>query len=149
MLPNANELIEELEDMGITVNINIPALEKIVSQSKYNNLNCVVENDYPIAKFAPTVISPGKLAFKRLVDIIGGIVGTILSLPIILIVAIPLKLESSGPLIFKQQRVGKNGRIFNIYKLRSMYEDAEERKKFCKSKIKWTDICSKWITTRE
>lgn len=129
MLPNANELIEELEDMGITVNINIPALEKIVSQSKYNNLNCVVENDYPIAKFAPTVISPGKLAFKRLVDIIGGIVGTILSLPIILIVAIPLKLESSGPLIFKQQRVGKNGRIFNIYKLRSMYEDAEERKK--------------------
>ncbi len=99
MLPNANELIEELEDMGITVNINIPALEKIVSQSKYNNLNCVVENDYPIAKFAPTVISPGKLAFKRLVDIIGGIVGTILSLPIILIVAIPLKLESSGPLI--------------------------------------------------
>ena len=89
----------------------------------------VVENDYPIAKFAPTVISPGKLAFKRLVDIIGGIVGTILSLPIILIVAIPLKLESSGPLIFKQQRVGKNGRIFNIYKLRSMYEDAEERKK--------------------
>lgn len=61
MLPNANELIEELEDMGITVNINIPALEKIVSQSKYNNLNCVVENDYPIAKFVPTVISPASL----------------------------------------------------------------------------------------
>ena len=48
---------------------------------------------------------------------------------IILIVAIPLKIESPGPLIFKQQRVGKNGRIFNIYKLRSMYQDAEERKK--------------------
>lgn len=52
-----------------------------------------------------------------------------MSLPIILIVAIPLKIESPGPLIFKQQRVGKNGRIFNIYKLRSMYQDAEERKK--------------------
>ena len=129
MLPEYNEIIEELEDMGITVNVNIPSLEKIVTESKYNNLNCVIESDYPMAQFAPTVISPGKLALKRFVDIIGGIVGTVLSLPIILIVAIPLKIESPGPLIFKQQRVGKNGRIFNIYKLRSMYQDAEERKK--------------------
>ena len=127
MLPEYNEIIEELEDMGITVNVNIPSLEKIVTESKYNNLNCVIESDYPMAQFAPTVMSPGKLALKRFVDIIGGIVGTVLSLPIILIVAIPLKIES--PLIFKQQRVGKNGRIFNIYKLRSMYQDAEERKK--------------------
>lgn len=129
MLPEYNEIIEELEDMGITVNVNIPSLEKIVTESKYNNLNCVIESDYPMAQFAPTVISPGKLALKRFVDITGGIVGTVLSLPIILIVAIPLKIESPGPLIFKQQRVGKNGRIFNIYKLRSMYQDAEERKK--------------------
>lgn len=129
MLPEYNEIIEELEDMGITVNVNIPSLEKIVTESKYNNLNCVIESDYPMAQFAPTVISPGKLALKRFFDIIGGIVGTVLSLPIILIVAIPLKIESPGPLIFKQQRVGKNGRIFNIYKLRSMYQDAEERKK--------------------
>lgn len=129
MLSGASEIIEELEDMGITVNLNIPSLEKIVTESKYNNLSCVVENDYPMAQFTPTIISPGKLALKRFVDILGGIVGTILSAPIILIVAIPLKLESPGPLIFKQQRVGKNGRIFNIYKLRSMYCDAEERKK--------------------
>lgn len=129
MLPEYNEIIEELEDMGITVNVNIPSLEKIVTESKYNNLNCVIESDYPMAQFAPTVISPGKLSLKRFVDIIGAIVGTVLSLPIILIVAIPLKIESPGPLIFKQQRVGKNGRIFNIYKLRSMYQDAEERKK--------------------
>lgn len=129
MLPEYNEIIEELEDMGITVNVNIPSLEKIVTESKYNNLNCVIESDYPMAQFAPTIISPGKLSLKRFVDIIGGIVGTVLSFPIILIVAIPLKIESPGPLIFKQQRVGKNGRIFNIYKLRSMYQDAEERKK--------------------
>lgn len=129
MLPEYNEIIEELEDMGITVSVNIPSLEKIVTESKYNNLNCVIESDYPMAQFAPTVISPGKLSLKRFVDIIGGIVGAVLSLPIILIVAIPLKIESPGPLIFKQQRVGKNGRIFNIYKLRSMYQDAEERKK--------------------
>ena len=129
MLPNASELIEELEDMGVTVNINIPTLENLIAESKYNNINCVVTSDYPMAQLAPTVIEPSKLALKRTVDIIGGLVGSILSLPIILLVAIPLKIESPGPLIFKQQRVGKNGRIFNIYKIRSMYKDAEERKK--------------------
>lgn len=129
MLPNASKLIEELEDMGVTVNINIPTLENLLADSKYNNINCVVESEYPMAQLAPTVISQSNLAFKRVVDILGGLVGSILSLPIILLVAIPLKIESPGPLIFKQQRVGKNGRIFNIYKIRSMYKDAEERKK--------------------
>ena len=97
---------------------------------KYNNLNCVIESDYPMAQFAPTVISPGKLALKRFVDIIGGIVGTVLSLPIILIVAIPLKIESPGPLIFKQERIGLHNKAFQMYKFRSMkVQDASEEKK--------------------
>ena len=68
-------------------------------------------------------------ALKRMLDIVGSLVGCILSIPIIAIVAIPLKLESPGPLVFKQRRVGRNGRVFYIHKLRSMYVDAEERKK--------------------
>ena len=82
-----------------------------------------------MAVFSPTVIPDESLIIKRIIDIIGGIVGSIISAPIILVTAIPLLLESPGPLIFKQQRIGKNGRVFNIYKLRSMYVDAEERKK--------------------
>ena len=50
-------------------------------------------------------------------------------MPIIAITAIPLKLESPARWIFKQKRVGLNGRVFYIHKLRSMYKDAEERKK--------------------
>lgn len=128
-LSGYDELIEEIEDMGVTVYVNIPSLETVVEKSKFDNLNCAVSFDYPMAELAPTVIAPYKLVLKRIVDIIGGIVGCVLSLPIILIVAIPLKLESKGPLIFKQERVGRNGRTFYIYKLRSMYQDAEERKK--------------------
>lgn len=120
--------IEELEDMGIVVNINVPSLEKILSESKFNNLDCEIKTDIPMAIFTPTVHNSTKLAVKRTIDIIGGLVGTIISLPIILITAIPLLIESPGSLIFKQQRIGKNGRLFNIYKLRSMYPDAEERK---------------------
>lgn len=121
-------LIEELEDMGITVHINIPSLEKIIDESKFNNINCKMVSGYPMATFAASVIESNWVIIKRLIDIVLGLLGCILSAPIILITAIPLLIESPGPLIFKQQRVGKNGRLFNIYKLRSMYVDAEERK---------------------
>lgn len=58
-----------------------------------------------------------------------GIVGVILSSPIMLVTAIAIKLDSPGPILFKQTRVGQNGRHFKMYKFRSMYIDAEERKK--------------------
>lgn len=132
-LPAGNEsyitiLIEELEDMGITVHINIPILEKILQNSKFDNINCSMVAGHPVAIFAPAVHNDREIILKKTTDFIGGLLGTVLSLPIILITAIPLLIESPGPLIFKQARVGKNGRIFNIYKLRSMYADAEKRK---------------------
>lgn len=126
---SASSYIEELEDMGITVHVNIPTLENILNESEYDNIKCSVYADYPMATLKAKEHSQGLLAVKRFIDIIGAIVGIIISTPIILITAIPLLIESPGPLIFKQARVGKNGRIFNIYKLRSMYVDAEERKK--------------------
>ncbi len=132
-LPAGNEsyitiLIEELEDMGITVHVNIPILEKILQNSKFDNINCSMVAGHPVAVFAPAVHNDREIILKKTTDFIGGLLGTVLSLPIILITAIPLLIESPGPLIFKQARVGKNGRIFNIYKLRSMYADAEKRK---------------------
>lgn len=123
------ELIEELEDMGIVAIVNIPSMEKIIEDSKFDNFNCMVKSGYPMVVFSPIIEDDTKMFIKRIVDIVGGFVGSLISLPIVLLTAIPLKLESPGPLIFKQQRVGKNGRIFNIYKLRSMYVDADKRKK--------------------
>lgn len=122
-------VVEELEDMGITVYVNISSLEKFVDNSKFDNLNCVVKTGYPMAVLSPAVQNNKLMFIKRCMDIVLGLIGCILSLPIIAITAIPLLIESPGPLIFKQQRVGKNGRLFNIYKLRSMYVDAEERRK--------------------
>lgn len=49
---------------------------------------------------------------KRCMDVVGAVIGCIISIPIIAVVAIPLKLESPGPLFFKQKRVGRNGGIF-------------------------------------
>ena len=66
---------------------------------------------------------------KRAIDIVGAIVGLVITLIVGIVLAPFLLLESPGPLIFKQKRVGVNGRIFDFYKFRSMYADAEERKK--------------------
>lgn len=123
------QIVEELESMGVTVHINVPTLDNMLNKSNFNNISCKIYADYPIATFAAAVHNSGELIVKRAFDFVGALIGIILSTPIIAIVAIPLLIESPGPLFFKQERVGKNGRIFKIYKLRSMYKDAEKRKK--------------------
>ena len=62
-------------------------------------------------------------------DILGGLVGLAITGILTLFIAPAIKLDSPGPVFFAQTRVGKNGRRFKIYKFRSMYQDAEQRKK--------------------
>lgn len=62
---------------------------------------------------------------KRVFDIVFGVVGLLLVLPLFLIVAIAIKINSKGPVFFKQVRLGKDKKIFMIYKFRSMVENAE------------------------
>ncbi|SFD09880.1 exopolysaccharide biosynthesis polyprenyl glycosylphosphotransferase [Bacillus sp. UNCCL81] len=70
------------------------------------------------------------LITKRLMDLIGAILGLLLLLPVFIVVAIFIKLEDpKGPVFFYQTRVGKNGKEFKMYKFRSMVTDAEERLK--------------------
>ncbi len=66
---------------------------------------------------------------KRLFDIVASIFALILLSPLFIVVARKIKKESEGPAIFKQLRVGKNGKVFTMYKFRSMYIDAEDRLK--------------------
>jgi sugar transferase (PEP-CTERM system associated) len=67
------------------------------------------------------------LAFHDLYSFVLGLVGLAVTLPLMLLVAITVKLSSPGPAIYKQRRVGLNGQLFNLYKFRSMYVDAEAR----------------------
>jgi exopolysaccharide biosynthesis polyprenyl glycosylphosphotransferase len=68
-------------------------------------------------------------AVKRTIDVFGSLVGMVLLSPVFLGIALAVKLTSPGPVIFAQVRVGRYGRHFRFYKFRSMYVDAEERKK--------------------
>ena len=72
--------------------------------------------------------TPSQLLIKRFIDIIGGIAGSLIALIIMAIFGPMIKKQSPGPILFKQERIGENGKRFKIIKIRSMYMDAEERK---------------------
>lgn len=71
------------------------------------------------------ITSPLNAAVKRLIDIGGGLVGLLISLPIMAGLAILIRRESSGPVIYRQRRTGRHGHPFTIFKMRSMRTDAE------------------------
>lgn len=116
---------EQFAKMGILTHINIDMLDRL--GAGYQREVTQIGNHYAIS-VAPRFFDFNKLVMKRIIDIVGAIVGLIITVFIMLFVAPAVKLESPGPLIFKQKRVGKNGRYFSIYKIRSMYQDAEARK---------------------
>lgn len=117
-------LIQYFETMGINVHVTINTFGLTEKEKQVENFG-----DYHVLTYTPRVFDPTELFLKRALDILGAVVGLILT-GLLSIAVVPLiYLESPGPVIFKQTRIGLNGRRFKIYKFRSMYMDAEERKK--------------------
>lgn len=82
----------------------------------------------PMLVFRTTPDASWALLFKRVIDITGALAGLILLSPLLFAVAIMIKISSPGPILFTQQRGGKNGRPFTMFKFRSMVADAESQK---------------------
>lgn len=118
-------MVMELEDMGVTVNLKLEILDSYKDfDSKLGYIGAV-----PVITFANRIYDWKGMLVKRCIDILGAIVGLIVMFIAMIFVGPAIMIESPGPIFFKQKRVGKNGRYFEIYKFRSMYMDAEERKK--------------------
>ncbi|KWU39103.1 UDP-phosphate N-acetylgalactosaminyl-1-phosphate transferase [Levilactobacillus brevis] len=83
------------------------------------------QTDYRFPAMIGKPVTGWKLFVKRIFDLTVGLIGTVLSSPIVLVFAILVKLTSKGPAFYKQERVGLMGKSFNVIKLRSMYQDAE------------------------
>ena len=84
---------------------------------------------FPVTTYAVNVTDYRRMMIKRGMDIVGGLVGLLFTMIIFPFVALAIKLDSKGPVIFSQIRIGRNGRRFKMYKFRSMHIDAEEQKK--------------------
>lgn len=123
-MPELEEMVLEFEKMGITVHINIDFLGNMRLKEKTINEYA----GHQVITFSSVLFDSRHALIKRFVDIIGSLVGCIFTLIITLILAPAIIIESRGPIFFSQIRIGKNGRRFKIYKFRSMYKDAEQRK---------------------
>ncbi|MCM1578301.1 MAG: sugar transferase [Ruminococcus sp.] len=120
-----SEFIDKLISTGVTIHISIPDICTMPLN------RCIIEKiaGNTAITFAMRTAKAEQLFIKRLIDILGGIAGCIITGVIFIFLAPAIKLSSPGKVFFSQERIGLNGKKFRMYKFRSMYSDAESRKK--------------------
>jgi len=120
---NLSKHLDVCKKMGIPARI-LPALWQ------YGDKNLSMEfcQDVPFLTMRAGNFNATGLLYKRILDLVGGLVGTIILFILYPFVGAAIKLDSPGPVLFKQKRMGRHGRVFNVIKFRSMYQDAEDRK---------------------
>lgn len=116
------QLMDDLMTMGIAVNYTAEAVDR------WSNTDMRKLGQFKVLTVGRRFASAGALAVKRFFDILGGLVGCVLTGIIFLFVAPAIYHADPGPVFFTQVRIGQNGKRFKIHKFRSMYMDAEERK---------------------
>ncbi len=115
--------LERAEAVGKTSKIILNITENRLSKCEFSRLEGL-----PLVVLHPVTLDPDQLLLKRSLDLIGATVGVGLNLLLFPFIALAIKLDSPGPIFFRQTRVGENGRRFSLYKYRSMSQDAEARK---------------------
>lgn len=125
LLFDAESYVQDLEELGITVRMVLDFYHLERSKKELSFFH----DEIPILTFHTKSLDAQDLLAKRCLDIFGGAVGLVLTLVFYPFIALAIKLDSPGPVFFCQERVGLSGRPFKCWKFRSMYVDAEERKK--------------------
>ena len=120
-----HSLTEKFNLMGVVVHRKLAKDEETIGRKQF------VESmgGYTVLTTSINYATTFQLVLKRAMDIAGGIVGCIGMLLVSIVLVPMIKCKDPGPAFFSQTRVGRNGRRFKVYKFRSMYMDAEERKK--------------------
>ncbi|MCD8337960.1 MAG: sugar transferase, partial [Lachnospiraceae bacterium] len=122
--PFPQKLMSELQETGVTIHLNLARISNEPGKKQ------IVERvgGYTVLTTSINYASARQLFLKRAMDIAAAIPGCILTGIIFLFVAPVIYIKSPGPIFFSQERVGKNGKKFKLYKFRSMYLDADDKK---------------------
>lgn len=119
------QLIDDLVEMGVTVHLNLPRVSSVPGKQQ------IVDKvgSHTVLTTSMNYATTRQAFIKRAMDIAGGMVGCLICGVLFVFVAPAIYINSPGPIFFVQERIGKNGKRFKMYKFRSMYMDAEKRKK--------------------
>ena len=122
--PYPAELLDKFIEMGVVVHMKLAKSQNLLGKKQF------VEHlgTYTVLTTSINSVSRRQIILKRMMDIAGGLAGCIITGILCIFVGPAIYIQSPGPIFFKQTRVGKNGKLFQMYKFRSMYMDAEERK---------------------
>jgi exopolysaccharide biosynthesis polyprenyl glycosylphosphotransferase len=116
-----NQLLKDFRKIDININIIPDMFNLVMSSVKIGNINAL-----PVVTLIRTPMRGIGFIAKRMFDMIVACILLLILSPVLLITGILIKLSSEGPAIYKQQRIGKHGRLFNMYKFRSMVVDADK-----------------------
>jgi exopolysaccharide biosynthesis polyprenyl glycosylphosphotransferase len=120
--PQFFRLLDDLRALPVQVRIVPDYIKTTLFRAKAEEFAGI-----PMITVLHPTLAPFERQVKRAFDLIVGAIALILASPLLALVAISIRLDSPGPVIFKQQRVGENGRLFWMYKFRSMVQDAEQQ----------------------
>ena len=120
---SSEALAVELIEWGITVHIGLVHTDQMIPSRRLETYG-----NYTVLTGSMNIRNARQLFMKRLMDIVGSLVGLIFTGIAFIIFAPIIKIQSPGPVFYSQERVGRNGRHFRIWKFRSMYPDADKRK---------------------
>jgi exopolysaccharide biosynthesis polyprenyl glycosylphosphotransferase len=115
------QVISKCEDLPVNIKIEPDLYSIVLGQARTNQIY-----GFPLIEIQPQLMSGWERRIKRLIDVSFALVSLLALSPLFLLTAILIKLDSSGPVFFKQKRVGRGGQIFTIYKFRTMIKDAEK-----------------------
>jgi exopolysaccharide biosynthesis polyprenyl glycosylphosphotransferase len=117
------DLVREMKDRDVQVDI-VPRLFELVGPG----VEIHTVEGLPVVGLPPLYLSYSSRLLKRCVDLVTSIIGLVVLSPLFLVIAVVIKIDSAGPVFFRQQRMSTNDRSFRIWKFRTMVSDAEERK---------------------
>jgi exopolysaccharide biosynthesis polyprenyl glycosylphosphotransferase len=122
-LDRLTEALEACESLGVDARVLVDLYRPAHAHSYVEELFT-----FPFYGVSPTLTRQGALAVKRAIDIVGALFLLTLTFPLLVLVALLIRISSRGPVIFRQVRSGFHGRTFQMYKLRTMVADAELRR---------------------
>lgn len=119
---NLHEIISRINGADASIKIVPDLYDSIAGQAHTSQLH-----GFPLIDVVPQIIPQWQVVTKRLIDVVVSCLALVIGLPIWIVIAVAIKLDSPGSVTFLQERIGLDGKPFILYKFRSMYEDAEKQ----------------------